>query len=306
MENKNKCVRVGISTVVRSFLAILVCAALPAPGEVVPSGAIWVIPSQEHPGPIAENLDVYGTITLNEGGEVTGTVQAWGGSVVNVNPGALVGQKVNAYADSEVNVCGGTMNWGLWAYPDASVTVYGSDFSLTNPINAAFDDPDAPKWVTVDPSVGGSGTLGWQYEAETFSLYFISSVDIALASAGVTVEIDIKPGSYPNTINLGSNGVVPVAILSTETLDATTLNPDNVFLAGSGVAVRGKGNNTLAHEEDVNSDGLLDLVVKVETENLDPGTFQDGYAVLKVHETPDQNSDVLYEGTDEITIVPPE
>ena len=39
------------------------------------------------------------------------------------------------------------------------------------------------------------------------------------------VLIDIKPGEYPNTINLGSNGVVPVAILSTLIFDATQVDP---------------------------------------------------------------------------------
>jgi hypothetical protein len=56
----------------------------------------------------------------------------------------------------------------------------------------------------------------------------------------------------------------------------------------------------------VNGDSLVDLVIKVETENLDPGTFQDGTAVLRIHETSDQSSAVLYEGSDEIMIVPPE
>ncbi len=120
------------------------------------------------------------------------------------------------------------------------------------------------------------------------------------------IDIDIKPGSYPNSINLGSNGVVPVAILSTADFDATAIPPDRVFLAGAGVAVRGKGNNTLASSEDVNGDTILDLVLKVETENLEPGQFQDGYAILKVHETSDQTSPVLYQGSDEITIVPPQ
>jgi len=132
--------------------------------------------------------------------------------------------------------------------------------------------------------------------------------DICFTYGGgvINVDIDIKPGSYPNSINLGSHGVVPVAILSTLELDATTLNAENIFLAGSGVRVRGKGNKYLASEEDVNGDSLLDLVVKVQTENLDPGAFQDGGVFLRVHETSDPESPVLYEGWDEINIVPPE
>jgi parallel beta-helix repeat protein len=116
------------------------------------------------------------------------------------------------------------------------------------------------------------------------------------------VDIDIKPGSYPNAINLGSYGLIPVAILSSEEFDATTVNPETVELAGAGVAVRGKSNKYMAHEEDVDGDGLVDLVTQVATENLDPGQFQDGSAVV---------TGATYEGqqitgTDEITIVPPE
>jgi len=115
-----------------------------------------------------------------------------------------------------------------------------------------------------------------------------------------SVEIDIKPGSYPNSINLGSHGVIPVAILSSEMFDATQVDAETVELAGAGVAVRGRGNNLLAHEEDIDADRLMDLVVQVETENLNPDAFQDGYAIL-TGETYDGEP---FEGSDEITIVP--
>jgi hypothetical protein len=116
----------------------------------------------------------------------------------------------------------------------------------------------------------------------------------------ILVEIDIKPGSYPNSINLGSHGLIPVAILSSEDFDATTVDPDTVGLAGAGVEVRGKSNKYMAHQEDVNDDGLIDLVVQVATENLDPGSFQDGYAIL----SGSTNDGLDFEGLDEITIVP--
>lgn len=81
------------------------------------------------------------------------------------------------------------------------------------------------------------------------------------------VSIDIKPGEYPNTINLGSNGVVPVAILSTMIFDATQVDPLTVTLASAPVALKGKG-TPMAVIKDVNGDGLLDLLVHVETEAL--------------------------------------
>ncbi len=118
----------------------------------------------------------------------------------------------------------------------------------------------------------------------------------------IWVDIDIKPGSYPNSINLGSHGSIPVAILSSEEFDATTVDPETVTLAGSGVAVRGKGNKFMAHEDDVNGDGLVDLVVQVETENFDPSSFQDGSAIL----TGTTYEGKSIEGSDEINIVPHE
>ena len=89
-------------------------------------------------------------------------------------------------------------------------------------------------------------------------------------SAGETVtpvSIDIKPGEVPNSINLNSKGVIPVAIISTTAFDATTVDPTTVTLADAQVRVRGKG-IPLASTEDVNADGLLDLVVHVETTAL--------------------------------------
>jgi hypothetical protein len=83
----------------------------------------------------------------------------------------------------------------------------------------------------------------------------------------LTVSIDIKPGSSDNSVNLGANGTVPVAILSTAAFDATTVTPTTVTLAGASVALRGKGTPN-ASVQDVNGDGLPDLVVHVSTEAL--------------------------------------
>jgi hypothetical protein len=129
--------------------------------------------------------------------------------------------------------------------------------------------------------------------------------DVFVHSRGalsVQVNIDIKPGAYPNAINLSSQGLIPVAILSSVDFDALTVDPETVTLAGAGIAVRGHGSKYMAHQEDVNADGLPDLVVHVVTQNLDPGQFDAGYATVTGTTYGGQD----LEGWDEIVIVPPE
>ena len=83
----------------------------------------------------------------------------------------------------------------------------------------------------------------------------------------VEVTIDIKPGTFPNTINLDSKGSVPVAIFSTTEFDATTVDPLTVTLAGATVKAKGNG-IPMASFHDVNNDGLLDLLVHINTKAL--------------------------------------
>ena len=89
----------------------------------------------------------------------------------------------------------------------------------------------------------------------------------------IQVGIDIKPGGYPNSINLSSAGVVPVAILSSATFDATQVDPMTIDLMGASVKLVGKKGLPLCHEEDANGDGINDLVCQIYTYELiiDPG-----------------------------------
>jgi len=85
------------------------------------------------------------------------------------------------------------------------------------------------------------------------------------------VLIDIKPGSFPNSINPDQNGKIPVAILSTPDFDATTVDPASLTFGHTGgeasLSYRGKKNPVpQIGYEDVNGDGLLDLVAHFVTE----------------------------------------
>ena len=71
------------------------------------------------------------------------------------------------------------------------------------------------------------------------------------------VEIDVKPDSDQNTINIGSNGTIAVAILTAGDFDAMMVNTDSVVFAGA-----------LADHfsyEDVDGDGDTDLLMHFRT-----------------------------------------
>lgn len=125
--------------------------------------------------------------------------------------------------------------------------------------------------------------------------------DATAAPESIPVTVDIKPGAFPNSINLGSNGGVPVAILSTSTFDATRIDPTTVTLADAAVKVKGKG-TPMASAQDVNSDGLMDLVVHVSTEGL-ALTGTDTQAYFEGRTFP-QFGGTLVIGVDSIRVVP--
>jgi len=120
----------------------------------------------------------------------------------------------------------------------------------------------------------------------------------------LTVEIDIKPGSFPNSFNPNESGVIPVAILGSPVFDASMVDPESVQLESLPVRVVGKKGNLQAHLEDVNNDGFDDLVVQIE--DLD-GVFAEGdtEATLTGQLLPQYGGGkaIPFEGNDSINVV---
>jgi len=116
------------------------------------------------------------------------------------------------------------------------------------------------------------------------------------------VSIDIKPGRNPNSINLKSKGVIPVAILTTPEFDASLVVADSIRC--------GPGEASPVHYqlEDVDKDGDLDLILHfktsetgIETDAIEASIT--GYSYDPFNRLPPLTV-VSIKGTDSVRIIP--
>lgn len=119
----------------------------------------------------------------------------------------------------------------------------------------------------------------------------------------VTVEIDIKPGSDPNSINLCSGGAVPVAILGSDTFDVLNVDTETLRFAEAAVKVVGKKDpNTLCSYNDVNGDSWVDLVCHYTTQDIAALDGESSTANVNGELLPEFGATPI-EGTDSVNIV---
>jgi hypothetical protein len=90
--------------------------------------------------------------------------------------------------------------------------------------------------------------------------YIVSVTEGQPLGIQLQVKIDIKPGETPNPINVSSTGLIPVAILSTPTFNAKTVAPSSIRFGPAGA------NTVKSSIQDVNGDGLPDLVMQFKTQ----------------------------------------
>lgn len=143
---------------------------------------------------------------------------------------------------------------------------------------------------TSDPSVLEDLTDN-KLNGNIYGRYWSWFQENAPVVSSISINIDIKPGSYPNSINLKSKGVVPVAILSSTDFDANTVDPSTVKFAAA--------SPRKWKMEDVDGNGMLDMLLHFETRDLSL-TKDCTEAILTGKTTGGQD----LEGKDSVNIVP--
>ena len=167
--------------------------------------------------------------------------------------------------------------------PAAPVLSVSPGDVLANVFQTQVGDPLTlgPTPITFDLSPFAGQTVRLRLAEVDNQWFFNASVDdVRIEVVIIPVSVDIKPGSCPNPLNLKSKGVLPVAVLGTEDLDITTIDPTTIRLSREGV--EGEVRPIRSDHEDVatpfegelcdchelNGDGYPDLTLKFKTQEL--------------------------------------
>jgi hypothetical protein len=175
--------------------------------------------------------------------------------------------------------------------PEAFINVY------SGPDPASFADLAL---LTCGSSVSFTAVAGTTYYFQVGDGYGAKSGSLLFNLDGIPstpeptpVTIDIKPGGDPNSTNLGSQGVIPVAVLTTDTFDASSVDPTTVDFEGA--------SPLRSALEDVDDDGDTDLIMHFRTQ--DTNIADEATEACLTGET---FAEEQIEGCDSVRIVPPE
>jgi PKD repeat protein len=176
-----------------------------------------------------------------------------------IAPTVLIGMSTNASADftdpGTADTHTAVWDWGDLTTTPGTVTQGAGSGSVANSHTYSAAGTYTIE-LTVTDDDGGSGTFSGN------------------GTVVLVVDIDIKPLSDPNSINLKSKGVIPVAILGTASFDATTVDGTTVMFAGASPAHDHSDPLVVAnHLQDVDGDGYIDYIFhfKVQDTNISSG-----------------------------------
>lgn len=168
-------------------------------------------------------------------------------------------------------------NLGNTPYVPISLTNSWQGANLITPVSAAAG---ANYWVVYDPYGGQQAPVTAHPIVQTYWGSYYGNVESGASWFGpfhhyswkfrmfcgpleIPVEIDIKPGSGLNSINVKSTGVIPVAVLTTSMFDANTIELSTVKFGRTG----SEASPVRSDLTDVDEDSDLDLILQFNTQD---------------------------------------
>ena len=155
----------------------------------------------------------------------------------------------------------------LGAFTDIDATcgdgaAWSIDQGTTTLASGSFPDGGAQSFQLSDISVSQDDFLYFIVHPKTDHRCDSTVFEVTIAPTKRPIAIDIKPRGFPNSINPKSKGVIPVAILTTATFDAVTVDPTTVLFGANGTEA------APVHSalEDVDGDGDIDMILHFRTQ----------------------------------------
>lgn len=159
------------------------------------------------------------------------------------------------FASAASNLVPGDTNNALDTFVHDCVTGQTARVSVDSDGNQGDDS-------SIHPAINANGRyVAFQSDATNLAPGDTNdTTDIFVHDRGeltIEISIDIKPGDDRNFISLKSKRAIPVAILSTETFDAQTVDSSTVRFGKTGTEAR----SPIATLEDVDGDGDTDMLL---------------------------------------------
>ena len=244
---------------------------------------------------------VYSGVNVNYFGDVdplpgyfgiTDYVDPYSPSVLGFNTTEYPGEKYLGFVPLLNPVITPGMTW-TFATPIKAWGAYitGLEPGVPGVLHLVFDDGSSQDLAVPDGSIGGGvqffgfitdgSVIAIDLEllgvTNTRDIFGVDDVVFSEVETSINVPVDIKPGSCPNPLNVKSKGVVPVAILGTETFDVTQIDPATIHLAGVQARRWAFEDVSTPYESPISgpydcsvagADGYLDLTLKFKTQAI--------------------------------------